>query len=220
MKKQTAKKIAGCIFRPISFFVVVYMIVYILTAPIIRMGASIFGMVFLKEPPVFDIPEQTPITYMYKGGEVKASEIDYPKYSEVFGILEIYSLGVKRNIVYGDERRFLEKSVGMYAGSHFPGEGSTTLIAGHNNRKIFNHLGEIQIGDIVRITTTYGIYEYRVRETKVFHLNEIQKAYDLNADHENLILYTCYPFKTLGYFSKRFFVYCDFITGPTVLKGE
>ena len=41
-------------------------------------------------------------------------------------------------------------------------------------------------------------------------------AYDLDADRENLIMYTCYPFGTLQYTDQRYFIYCDYVSGPTV----
>ncbi|MDF2568387.1 MAG: hypothetical protein K0R90_1843, partial [Oscillospiraceae bacterium] len=43
------------------------------------------------------------------------------------------------------------------------------------------------------------------------------KAYDLSQKKEQLILYTCYPFNTLGLTSKRFFVYADKISGPQIV---
>ena len=45
-------------------------------------------------------------------------------------------------------------------------------------------------------------------------------AYDLEADEENLIMYTCYPFGTTNYTDERFFVYCDYVSGPTITPPQ
>ena len=43
-------------------------------------------------------------------------------------------------------------------------------------------------------------------------------AYDLAADQESLILYTCYPFDEIGLTSQRFFVYADYTSGVVIDK--
>ena len=45
-------------------------------------------------------------------------------------------------------------------------------------------------------------------------------AYDLSADYDNLVLYTCYPFDEIGLTSQRFFVYADLVEGITIEKPE
>lgn len=38
-------------------------------------------------------------------------------------------------------------------------------------------------------------------------------AYDLDADEENLIMYTRYP-SALTYTDQRYRIYCDYVSGP------
>lgn len=45
-------------------------------------------------------------------------------------------------------------------------------------------------------------------------------AYDLDADTENIILYTCYPFGILTRTTQRYFVYGDLVSGPAVLDPQ
>lgn len=43
-------------------------------------------------------------------------------------------------------------------------------------------------------------------------------AYDLSADYENLIMYTCYPFDALGLTPQRYFVYAKLVSGTPIDK--
>ena len=41
-----------------------------------------------------------------------------------------------------------------------------------------------------------------------------ETAYDFGIDHEQLIMYTCYPFDMLSSTPYRYFVYAELISGP------
>ena len=45
-------------------------------------------------------------------------------------------------------------------------------------------------------------------------------AYDLDADTENIILYTCYPFGILTRTTQRYFVYGDLVSGPALITDS
>ncbi len=146
---------------------------------------------------------------------IDASEVEFPNIDKQFGELKIKDRDVDAKLFFGDGKIPLRNGVGIYAGSFIPGYGKTILVAGHNNT-YFNGLKNVKKGDIVKINTSYGNYEYKVRDTKLYNA-ESKKSYDLNADKENLILYTCYPFDTIGLTEKRFFVYADKISGPKIV---
>ena len=122
--------------------------------------------------------------------------------------------GVDTSVYYGDDNAILRKGVGQYSGSMLPGFGSTTLLGGHVNT-YFKGLKNVSVGDIIKVNTTYGAYEYSVTNLKVVDYQD-KTAYDLSAEYDNLILYTCYPFGTLGFTSQRYFVYAELISGPKV----
>ena len=73
------------------------------------------------------------------------------------------------------------------------------------------------MGDIVTITTSYGVFEYQVTDMQVKSSTD-KSAYDLKQDKEQLILYTCYPFDMLGLTPNRYFVYADKISGPSIVS--
>lgn len=146
---------------------------------------------------------------------VKAEDIDFPGINEQFGELKIENRSVNTKLFFGDGKIPLQNGVGVYAGSFIPGYNKTILVAGHNNT-YFNGLKNVKNGDTVKINTSYGNYKYKVTASKIYNADN-KKAYDLTKKEENLILYTCYPFDTLGLTEKRFFVYAEKISGPKIV---
>ncbi len=152
-------------------------------------------------------------------GSVPASLITYPmvgtKYAEIT-ITTDNSVNVIP-LYFGDTKTILRRGAGQYMGSHFPGESSTILASAHNNT-FFNCLQYVKLGDIIKLETNYGTYLYEVQKTEI-HKNSYL-PYDLDADYENLILYTCYPFDELGITPQRYFVVAKLVSGPRVLIYE
>lgn len=140
--------------------------------------------------------------------------IEYPVYSNMFGELIIEDCGIDANLFFGDGDVSLRNGVGIYGGSFIPGYGKTILVAGHNNT-YFNGLKYAEKGQKVVIKTSYGNYEYEITDTAVKSMTD-SSAYDLSADYENLVMYTCYPFDELGLTSKRYFVYAKYLSGPRI----
>ncbi len=69
-----------------------------------------------------------------------------------------------------------------------------------------------QVGQRVEIKTSYGNYMYEITDTAVKKATD-RSAYDLSADYENLIMYTCYPFDEFGLTSQRYFRVCKVSVG-------
>lgn len=147
---------------------------------------------------------------------IKASDFTFPSYGYQFGEIIIPDCQIHAKLFFGDSYSVLKSGVGIYNGSSVPGYGKTILAAGHNNT-YFNGLKYAKKGQIIKIRTNYGNYQYEITDTQVKDMDD-SSAYDLDADHENLILYTCYPFDELGLTPNRFFVYAKFISGPIIDK--
>lgn len=146
---------------------------------------------------------------------INASDVEFPSVDKQFGELKIANRDVSAKLFFGDGKIPLRNGAGVYAGSFIPGYGKTILVAGHNNT-YFNGLKNVKKGDIVKIGTSYGNYEYKITDTKIYNADN-KKAYDLSRNEENLILYTCYPFDMLGITEKRFFVYAEKLSGPKIV---
>ena len=132
----------------------------------------------------------------------------YPSYGKRYATLKIDSLDLNLPIFYGDSMSILRNGVDQYAGSYFPGEGGTTLLAAHNAEEYFQRLVDIKVNDLVVIETSYGTFKYRVDNMKIVHMSEVE-AFAIKDDEEGLIMYTCYPVtrSVVGRRKHRFVVY-------------
>lgn len=149
--------------------------------------------------------------------EINGYEIKSPNVGEQYGMFEIERLGISAPLFFGDGTVPLYYGVGQYTGSYFPGFGEWTLIAGHNNT-YFHTIGDLVEGDIVRISTHYGVFEYKVTYTVLAKdSSEYREAYAHTSDREEIIFYTCYPFNMLGLTPQRYFVHAEKISGPRIV---
>ncbi len=136
------------------------------------------------------------------------SEVIIPELGEQYGDITCERIELTAPIYYGDDAKLLEKGAGQYTGSGLPGQGKPIVIGGHDGT-FFAPLEDIQVGDTIIITTSYGSFQYKVTELKTEKKVD-STTLDLIQYKEQLILYTCYPFGQLvGNRSGRYFVYCD-----------
>ena len=133
---------------------------------------------------------------------------NYPEYGTKYGTIEIDKIGVNLPIYYGDTLEILKKGVGHSSGSYFPGEGGTIIYMGHNSKKMFRRLGELQKGNEIKVTTTYGEYTYQIYDMQLIKETELDKL-PIQNEKEILMLYTCYPFNNVGYATQRYVVYAE-----------
>lgn len=221
------------IILPIIFFVGTYLVLYLALAPAFGSYLSAAGLFFSDSDKDFSteykkiyVPVSENSTIPTIVIDEKESQSDskevyiendavvYPSYGNMFGELIIEDCGIDANLFFGDGDMSLRNGVGVYGGSFIPGYGKTILVAGHNNT-YFNGLKYAEKGQKVVIRTSYGNYEYEITDTAVKKMDD-RSAYDLDADYENLIMYTCYPFDELGLTRQRYFVYAKYISGPRI----
>lgn len=234
------------IILPIIFFVGTYLVFYLALAPAFGSYISAAGLFFSDNSkdfsteyknifvpvsedstiPTVIINEDEPDSSVSDGSSgsdgkdssdkvyIDNDAIEYPAYSNLFGELIIEDCGIDANLFFGDGDVALRNGVGVYGGSFIPGYGKTILVAGHNNT-YFNGLKYAEKGQKVVIKTSYGNYEYEITDTAVKDMDD-SSAYDLSADYENLIMYTCYPFDELGLTKQRYFVYAKYLSGPRI----
>lgn len=159
-----------------------------------------------KSLPDFTIEEK-------EAEKLNAEEITWPSLGEQYGIIRSENAGLEENLCYGDDELTLKKNIGQYENSGFPGMGQPILLAGHNGT-IFKQLKYVEIGDIVEIETSYGLYHYEVVNTEIVNVEKWDVSL-LDRDEELLMMYTCYPFDQLNV-PDRYFVYARFLDGPQV----
>ena len=133
---------------------------------------------------------------------------NYPTYGTKYATLEIDKIGVNLPVYYGDTLEILKKGVGHSSGSYFPGEGGSIIYMGHNSKKMFRRFSELQVGNEIKVTTTYGEYKYKIYDMKLIKETEVDKL-PIQKDKEILMVYTCYPFNNIGYATQRYVVYAE-----------
>ncbi len=218
------------IILPIIFSLLILGICYAVVMPsartFIKMGSLFFSdseknfsndynNIFV---PVAEEPEEgtSEVSKVEEPKTVPLSSIEYPKIGEQFGELIIEDCQTDVKLFFGDGYVELNNGVGIYAGSFIPGYGKTIMIAGHNCT-FFNGLKYAKVGQKVKIRTSYGNYTYEITDIQIKNAKD-KSAYDLAAQTENLIMYTCYPFDALGFYPDRYFVYGKLVSGPVIDK--
>lgn len=219
-QKHNFKNLLAYICMPVGFCVLGYLLIYIVFTPIITPVLSVSEMFisdadFKNGENLTSIFDKNSASSENTGDTVDMSQVQIPSYGTHYANLSIDSVSIDAPLYFGDSSAALSQGVAQYNGSFLPGFGRPILISGHNN-SYFNSIQYISVGDEITITTNYGVYKYKVTETKIAAYND-KTAYDLAAQEENLILYTCYPFDTLGLTPQRFFVYADKVSGPDVV---
>ena len=241
--KNIYKRLMAYIYMPLIFAIIGYFIIYIMSIPFQETGRALAKLVISDNVPNFDsklgsifepsepivespLPANDTVTtedatstndVMPKSDTVAISEIVIPEYEIHYAEITCDRIGLSADLYFGDSNEVLRYGIGQYSGGFFPGFGGTILLAGHNNT-YFLPLKDIKAGDVIQITTNYGVYKYQVKETKILRHND-DSAFDLSqTKKEQLVAYTCYPFEEIsGIRQERLFVYADKVSGPDVV---
>lgn len=136
--------------------------------------------------------------------------VNYPLYGSKYGNIEIPSISVNLPLYFGDTLDILKKGIGQASGSYFPGEGGSILCAGHSYRGYIRSLPQVNIGDVIKVNTEYGKFEYQIYETRIIQETDLE-AVGIQNEEEIFMLYTCYPVDQIGHPTKRFVVYAKLL---------
>ena len=134
----------------------------------------------------------------------KADAAFNPSVGETAGILHIPKLESDLPIVEGTHEDDLEKGVGHYAGTAYPLEKDQIVLSGHRDT-VFHRMGELDIGDILTLKTTYGDFSYEITDTEIVDADD-RTVIASTAPDEVLTLTTCYPFSYVGNAPDRYII--------------
>jgi LPXTG-site transpeptidase (sortase) family protein len=119
------------------------------------------------------------------------------------GVLEIPRLNLSEVIASGDDDKTLKVAVGHLPDTPLPWATGNSVIAAHRDTH-FRPLRDIHYGDLVRLKTRKGVFEYTVKDTMIVAPSDVWVM--APSDDRRLTLVTCYPFNYIGSAPQRFVV--------------
>ncbi|GGM35536.1 hypothetical protein GCM10011351_22050 [Paraliobacillus quinghaiensis] len=124
---------------------------------------------------------------------------------ETVGLLQIPSIDAELAIVEGTDPDDLEKGVGHFKTSAYPGQNDQILLSGHRDT-VFRRLGDVEIGETFTLQLEYGDFTYEMVDSKIVDADDttIIKS---TAPNEELVISTCYPFSFVGNAPDRYIIY-------------
>jgi sortase A len=185
----------------------------IILAGIIISGIGIWQIVDSKAQTTATLKEAKKIVTQQQGeslpNDSKISEEkkkdDPPEFGDTVGLLTIPKIKAELAIVEGTDPNDLEKGVGHYKGSYFPGENGQIVLSGHRDT-VFRKLGELKIGDKFVMQMPSGSFSYEITDTKIVEADD-RSIITLQNSEEELIVTTCYPFNYVGNAPQRYILY-------------
>jgi sortase A len=130
---------------------------------------------------------------------------------EPIGTLEITRVGLSGVVVEGDSDAVLDRAIGHLPDTPLPWEHGNSALAAHRDT-IFRPLKGVRLGDVLRLKTPHGDYDYRVTETLIVKPTEVWVLDPTPVT--TLTLISCWPFNYIGHAPERFIVRAERI--PTV----
>ena len=188
--KHKLKKLMAYIYMPLIFTAIGYGVIMLAIAPYYSMIKNVSSLVMVQNTPTFhtqldSIYKKPPIDLDQQPDTVSTDVITWPKYGEQYGEITCDRIQLNAPVYFGDNNDILREGAGQYIGSFLPGYNRLILLAGHNTT-CFKPLQNVAAGDIFTFTTSYGIYQYEVTETRIADRND-SSAYDLLMEEEQLI---------------------------------
>ena len=165
-------------------------------------------------------PEGTDDTLASEDDKIPAAEfIPSLRYGQKWATFNIERFDYYDRPIYNcDNPNVFGYGVGRALYAWLPGQGHNIVLCAHcTNSFIF--LEELKIGDIIKIKTVYGVYEYEVIKRVVFEPDD-ESIVLAQYDEEILTCYTCYPYLTTLPRTKRFDVISKKISGPDYKYSE
>jgi sortase A len=126
-----------------------------------------------------------------------------PATGSMIGRLEIPRIKISSVVREGADDKTLKRAAGHVPYTPLPGEHGNVGIAAHRDT-FFRNLRGVREGDAIRLTTTWGTFDYVVDSLKIVRPENIEV---LNPTSDpSITLVTCYPFNYVGSAPKRFIV--------------
>ena len=122
---------------------------------------------------------------------------------EPIGTLEIARVGLSGVVVEGDEDSVLDRAIGHLPDTPLPWHTGNSALAAHRDA-LFRPLKDVRLGDILRLRTPHGNFEYLVRDIQIVKPDALWVLDPTPVPMLTLI--SCWPFNYIGHAPERFIV--------------
>jgi sortase A len=130
---------------------------------------------------------------------------------EPIGTLEITRVGLTGVVVEGDVDAVLDRAIGHLPDTPLPWHAGNSALAAHRDT-LFRPLRGVRLGDVLRLKTPYGDFDYLVRETLIVKPHDVWVLDPTSVS--TLTLISCWPFDYIGHAPERFIVRAERIRTP------
>jgi sortase A len=134
---------------------------------------------------------------------------------EPIGTLEIARVGLSGVVVEGDDGSVLDRAIGHLPDTPLPWLTGNSALAAHRDA-LFRPLRGVRLGDVLRLKTPHGDFDYVVRETMIVEPSDLWVLDPTPVSMLTLI--SCYPFNFIGHAPKRFIVRAERM--PSAQPGQ
>jgi sortase A len=121
----------------------------------------------------------------------------------LLGRIEVPRLGIQAPVREGADDDTLRIAVGHIQGTSRIGASGNAALAAHRNT-FFKPLRDVKVGDLVTVTTSDGVFSYRVQNLSVVLPTQVSVL--APTPDATLTLVTCYPFDWIGEAPQRLIV--------------
>lgn len=122
---------------------------------------------------------------------------------EPIGTLEIARVGLSGVVIEGDEDSVLDRAIGHLPDTPLPWHTGNSALAAHRDT-LFRPLKGVRLGDILRLRTPHGDFEYLVRDIQIVEPDALWVLDPTPVPMLTLI--SCWPFNYIGHAPERFIV--------------
>ena len=124
-------------------------------------------------------------------------------WAKPIGTLEIARVGLSGVVVEGDVDAVLDRAIGHLPDTPLPWHDGNSALAAHRDA-IFRPLRGVRLGDVLRLNTPHGNFDYLVRETLIVKPEDVWVLDPTPVT--TLTLISCWPFDYIGHAPERFIV--------------
>ncbi len=192
--KTVKERLIQSVAIPWIYAVVIFIVASVLFSPFLGMVIDFHKENYSKSIPDFSSASRE-VTETFTGSDVKdgyvtLSDITKPEINENYAVITCKLAGLDNTkIFFGESLVGLSKGVVQLEDSSLPGEGGVVSLYGYG-ATAFSGLKKLTKDDEITVTTNYGVYTYKVTESREAPEDEKATLLKASGNEEKLVLFT------------------------------